>query len=62
MKAIYEVKYQFAGVNYVKLCTAYDIDTSIPGSLTMYFGDNNGRIIIPMDKVKNFRAECIWRM
>lgn len=62
MKAVYEVKYQFEGVNYTKKCTAYDIDTSVAGSLTMYFGDNHGRIVMPMYKVKNLSITCIWRM
>lgn len=62
MKAVYEVKYQFEGVNYAKKCTAYDIDTSVAGSLTMYFDDNHGRIVMPMHKVKNLSIACIWRM
>ena len=62
MKAIYEVKYQYEGINYTKNCTAYDIDASVAGSLTMYFGDNQGRIIMPMYKVKNLSVTCIWKM
>ena len=62
MKAIYEVKYQFEGVNYLKNCTSDDLDTSVAGCLTMYFGSNTGRIIVPVYKVKNFSASCIWRM
>lgn len=62
MIAVYEVKYQFEGVNYTKKCTAYDIDTSVAGCLTMYFGSNTGRIVVPMYNVKNFSASCIWRM
>ena len=62
MKAVYEVKYQYEGINYTKNCTAYDIDTSVAGSLTMYFGDNHGRIVMPMYKVKNLSITCIWRM
>lgn len=62
MTSVYEVSYQFNGVNYTKKCTAYDIDTSVSGCLTMYFGDNNGRIIVPMDRINNFHAECIWRI
>lgn len=62
MTVVYEVKYQYEGINYTKRCTAYDIDTSVSGSLTMYFGDNRGRIIIPMYKVKNFSVKCIWRI
>lgn len=62
MKTVYEVKYQFEGVNYTKKCTAYDIDTSVPGSLTMYFGNNSGRIVMPMYKVKNLSISCLWKM
>ncbi len=62
MKTVYKIKYTFEGVNYEKHCTAYDIDTSVSGCLCMYFGDNLGRIVMPMYKLTNLSIECIWRI
>lgn len=62
MTGVYKLNYQYEGVNYEKICTGYDFDTSVQGCLTIYFGITPGRIVIPAYKVKNFKATCIWRM
>ena len=60
-RAIYNIKYQYEGVNYEKNCTGYDFDVSVRGCLTMYFGSNNGRIIIPAYKISDFVVTCLWK-
>ncbi len=62
MTGVYKLNYQYEGVNYEKICTGYDFDTSVQGHLTMYFSNSQGRIIIPAYKLKNFKATCIWRI
>ena len=51
MTGVYKLTYQYEGVNYEKICTGYDFDTSVQGCLSMYFGNSSGRIIITAYKI-----------
>ena len=59
---IYEVKYTLWGVNFNKKVSAYDFGISEKNALTLYFNNNNGRMILPISAITNFSVVCIWHL
>lgn len=56
----YRLSYQFDGVNYTKDAVGYDFSISYANCFTIYTR-NGGRIVMPSDKISNFKAVCIWK-
>ncbi len=57
-KPIYNVKFQYNGVNFEKDCYAYDYGVTYPGCYTFYFKDN-AKIIVDADGVTDFEVTLI---